>query len=85
MPTAPIDKIIHHISFMKRRLTFSLIILIVGFFLLADPFQRNLQQFNQLSVKQGIEITLIKGSEYKAKLDILGVNPEDVLTEVKNG
>ncbi len=55
---------------MKRRLTFSLIISIVGFFLLADPFQRNLQPFNQLSVKQGIEITLIKGSEYKAKLDI---------------
>ena len=70
---------------MKRRLTFSLIISIAGFFLFADPFQRNLQPFNQLSVKQGIEITLIKGSEYKAKLDILGVNPEDVLTMVKNG
>ena len=70
---------------MKRRLTFGLIITIVGFFLLAEPFQRNLQPFNQLSVKQGIEITLIKGSEYKVKLDILGGYPEDVLTEVKNG
>ena len=70
---------------MKRRLTFSLTLSIVGFFLLADPFQRNLQPFNQLSVKQGIEITLIKGSEYKVKLDILVGYPEDVLTEVKNG
>ena len=53
--------------------------------MLADPFQRNLEPFNQLSVKQSIKVTLIKGSEYKAKLDTLGGNPKDVLTEVKNG
>ena len=70
---------------MKRRLTFSLTLSIVGFFLLADPFQRNLQPFNQLSLKQGIEVTFINGSEYKAQLDILGGYPKDVLTEVKNG
>lgn len=70
---------------MKRRLTFSLTLSIVGFFLLADPFQRNLQPFNQLSLKQGIEVTFINGNEYKAKLDILGAYSKDVLTEVKNG
>ena len=70
---------------MQKRLIFSLTLSIVGFFLLADPFQRNLEPFNQLSVKQGIEFTLIKGNSYKAKLDILGDYPKDVLTEVKNG
>ena len=70
---------------MQKRLIFSLTLSIIGFFLLADPFQRNLEPFNQLSVKQGIEFTLIKGNAYKAKLDILGGYPEDVLAEVKNG
>ena len=70
---------------MQKRLIFSLTLSIVEFFLLADPFQRNLEPFNQLSVKQDIEFTLIKGNAYKAKLDILGGYPENVLTEVKNG
>ena len=70
---------------MIKRLTFCLTLSIAGFFLLADPFQRNLEPFNQLSVKQGTKVTLIKGNEYKAKLNILRGDPEDVLSEVKNG
>ncbi len=57
----------------------------VGIFLLADPIQRNLQPFKQLYVKEGIEVVLIKGTEYNAMVDVSGCNPADVLTEVNNG
>ena len=70
---------------MTKRLIFSLTLTIVGIFLLADPIQRNLQPFKQLYVKEGIEVVLIKGTEYNAKVDVSGCNPEDVLTEVNNG
>ena len=70
---------------MNKRLIFSLTLSMIGFFLLADPIQRNLQPFKQLYVKQGIEVTLIKGTEYKAKVDVSGCDSQDVLTEVNNG
>ncbi|MAJ51918.1 MAG: hypothetical protein CMB82_09945 [Flammeovirgaceae bacterium] len=70
---------------MTKRLIFSLTLSMVGFFLLADPIQRNLQPFKQLYVKEGIEVLLIKGTEYNAKVDVSGCDPEDVLTEVNNG
>jgi hypothetical protein len=70
---------------MAKRLIFSLTLLMVGFFLLADPIHRNLQPFKQLYVKEGIEVILIKGTEYNAKVDASGCNTADVLTEVNNG
>lgn len=70
---------------MTKRLIFSLTLSMVGFFLLADPIQRILQPFKQLYVKEGIEVVLIKGTEYNAKVDVSGCNPADVLTEVNNG
>ena len=46
---------------------------------------RKLEKFTAISASEGIDVTLVKGSSYEAKITASGIEMEDVLTEVSGG
>lgn len=46
---------------------------------------RKLDKFTSISVSEGIEVNLIKGSSYQAKITANNIDMEDILTEVSGG
>lgn len=46
---------------------------------------RKLQKFTSISVSEGIDVTLIKGNSYEAKITARNIDLEEILTEVSGG
>lgn len=46
---------------------------------------RNLSSFNEISVGEAIEVTLVRGNAEKAEVEVTGTDAENVLTEVSGG
>ncbi len=46
---------------------------------------RKLQKFTSISVAEGINVTLIKGNSYEAKITARNIDLEEILTEVSGG
>lgn len=46
---------------------------------------RNLSSFNEISVSEAIEVTLVRGNAEKAEVEVTGTDADNVLTEVSGG
>ncbi len=62
------------------------ILLLVGFSAVAQNTDtRKLDKFTTISVSEGIEVRLIKGSTYEAKITARNIDLDEILTEVSGG
>jgi len=70
----------------KRVLVFVLFYLLAGASLVAQPSEnRQLDSFSKISVMEAVNVYLIPGSKESAKVQVDGIDLEDVLTDVSNG
>ncbi len=71
---------------MKKAILSSVLILItMAAHALGDQTTRSLKSFEGVRVSQGIEATLMKGSENKINIEAEGIELDKIITEVKNG
>lgn len=67
---------------MKKLLVYSILLLFSSAAIAQSGATRKLEKFTSISVSEGIDVNLIKGSSHQAKITVKNVDLEDVLTEV---
>jgi len=67
---------------MKRSIMYAILLMLSTSVFAQNKDARKLERFTTISVSEGIEVTLIKGSAYKVKINAHNIDLEDILTEV---